>query len=79
MATDLNERIAENVRARLAGAGIAREDYYLGSGMSERTGARRLTGKTSWTTDELAATARFLDVPLSALLTNVDEIVRTAS
>jgi|GEM_PF-1852039 len=67
MAT-INERIASRVRAELASKGISREEFYLGVGLAERTGARRLAGSSSWTTDELAATAAFLGVSISSLV-----------
>ena len=68
MASSINERIAARVRGELATRGLSRESFYLGTGMSERTGARRLAGTSSWTTDELAATSAFLDIPMSALV-----------
>lgn len=64
----INQRIAERIRAMLAERRIPASDFYVAVGMSDRTGARRLAGTSSWTTDELAAAAEFLGVPLSALV-----------
>lgn len=67
MAT-INAEVAARVRSALAERGISNADFALGIGLADRTAARRLAGSSSWTLDELAATARFLGVPLSSLL-----------
>lgn len=74
MAT-INDTVASRIRAILAERGISHADFYLAVGLSDRTGARRLSGASSWTTDELAAAARFLDVRLSALVSDQAEAV----
>lgn len=71
----VNELVATRVRDILAGEGISQHDFFVATGMAERTGARRLAGASSWSTDELAAAAKFLGVPISELVDADDEAV----
>ena len=65
----INGQIAAKVRAGLAEQRITNEEYFLAVGFSDRTGARRLSGISRWTSDELDLTARFLGLPISELVT----------
>ncbi len=75
----INERIASRIRGELAVRGITREQFYVGAGFAERTGARRLAGTTPWTTDELARVAAFFDVALSALFDDRQPLAAAAA
>lgn len=71
MAT-INRIVAVTVRALLAERGASHAEFFTAVGLSDRTGARRLAGTSSWTTDELGAAAAFLGVPLSTLVADAD-------
>lgn len=62
------ECTAANVRAELARRRISGRELARGIGWSAPTTFRRLRGDTPFTIDELIAVARFLGVPVAALI-----------
>jgi len=62
------EQVAEAVRVELARRRISGRDMARGLGWSFTTTARRLNGSSPLDVDELDAVARFLGVPVAALL-----------
>ena len=68
----LNQLIAANVVALRKEAKISRIDLAATTGIAERTLARRETGNSSWTTDELEVIARALSRPVADLVQAVE-------
>lgn len=66
--TDRRQAIAQRVREALAEGGTSQQALSATTGIPERTLARRLTGRTNWTVDELDAIADALSVPVGSLV-----------
>lgn len=62
------EIISERVRAALADRAITQQSLSRSTGIPERTLARRLAGKSTWTIDELDAVSASLDVSMARLI-----------
>ena len=67
----LNQLIAANVVALRKEAKISRIDLAATTGIAERTLARRETGNSPWTTDELAAISDALGCSVAELVREV--------
>ncbi|MEV8028479.1 helix-turn-helix domain-containing protein [Cellulosimicrobium funkei] len=66
-ATEINAEIASRVIAARRAKGMSRESLASETGISGRTLSRRESGKSAWTTDELAAIALALEIDIAAL------------
>ena len=64
---EINAEIARRVVAARREKGVSRPALAGLSGIAERTLARRESGMSAWTTDELAAIATALKVDVSTL------------
>jgi DNA-binding Xre family transcriptional regulator len=67
----IHERVAVNVKKMLAERHTSAKTMYEAIGIPERTGARRLSGKSRWNTDELEAVANYLEVNPADLLEEI--------
>lgn len=61
-------RTGANVKAEMARAGIGQVQLAARLGLSQTAVSSRLRGVVAFNVDELAAVARVLEVPLSALV-----------
>lgn len=68
MAHSINDRIAARVRGELAARNISHSTYAAAIGVPERTIARRLAGNSSWTADEVADSADYLNLTIPDLI-----------
>jgi transcriptional regulator with XRE-family HTH domain len=66
-----SERVARNVRAEMVRAAINQTDIASHLGISQQSISRRLSGRTSFTIDELAHIAIVLNVRLADLIGEV--------
>lgn len=73
MNQSVGQRTAANVRAELARRKISGRELAHGLKWSTPTTWRRLNGTHPFDIDELAAVARFLDVPISRLVDDTEE------
>ncbi len=64
-------RVARNVRAEMVRAAVNQTDIAVQLGISQQSISRRLSGRTSFTIDELAAIATILNVRLADLVGEV--------
>ena len=62
------EAVSAAIRAELSSRNLRRGDLCAALGMRQNSWWRRMTGKTAWTVDEMAAVAAWIGVPLSALV-----------
>lgn len=62
------QRVAENVRAELARRGKTRGDLRPVLGLSYTAVQRRISGEIPLDVEEVEKIARYLDVPISALM-----------
>jgi len=65
----LNATVARNTVRRRKAAGLTQEELAERTGIALRTLARRESGLSRWTTDEIAAVADALEVNASDLMT----------
>ena len=72
MAQGTTTRTAANVRAELARAGVSGRSAALALGWSPSRMARRLSGETPFTVEEVAALAQHLEIPLGVLIHGLD-------
>lgn len=70
--TVANRVIADKVRDRMSRAGIGEAQLSEDALIARTTLRRRLSGRSTWTTDELIATARVQGVTLLDLLPGED-------
>lgn len=68
MATAINAIIADEVRAQMARRRRSQSSVSTETGISERTLARRLSGASSFTIDELVSIADSLGCPVRQLI-----------
>lgn len=64
----LNATVARNTVRRRRAAGLTQEDLAALTGIALRTLARRESGKSRWTTDEIAAVADALAADAADLM-----------
>lgn len=65
---NLSAQIGPTVRAELARRGLTQADLSNQLGISGAGVSNRMTGITAWDINELDTVARYLDLPLTALL-----------
>lgn len=61
------ERVTRNLRAEMSRAGINQTAVAAHLGLSQQAISRRMSGRTSFTVDELAHVAELLGVSVSVL------------
>jgi DNA-binding Xre family transcriptional regulator len=64
----INEAIANRIRVIVAVRATTAKAVFERSGLSASTASRRMTGRSAWTTDELADIADVLAVSVADLL-----------
>jgi transcriptional regulator with XRE-family HTH domain len=64
----LSATVSAEVRAWMARRGLSQEALAERLGISRQALSARLTGRTQWTVDDLAAAAHALNVPIADLL-----------
>jgi len=75
-ADPINAIIAGRVIAARRSAGMSRANLAIASGVAERTLARRESGLSAWTTDELAAVATALHVEVVSFVAQPTGVAR---
>lgn len=68
MGNEFSRRVAAEVRAELARQRVSQETLCTRIGMSQSTLSRRITGDYPFDTNELAAIAAVLGVPVSKFI-----------
>lgn len=66
--------VAEEVRALLARRRLSQSKLAAALGLSQAAVSRRLSGEVPFDVNELAATARYLDVPLGQLVASSEAV-----
>lgn len=74
MARGTTNSTASKVRAELARRRKSGRDLSKALDWSERTARRRLSGELPFTVDELAAVARYLELPTADLLPDDEQV-----
>lgn len=74
----LNATLARNTVRRRKAAGLTQEELAERTGIALRTLARRESGLSRWTTDEIAAVADALGVDASDLMKTADATAHAA-
>jgi transcriptional regulator with XRE-family HTH domain len=67
-AAPINAVVARQVTAARRAAGMSRVHLADATGIAERTLARRESGRSTWTTDELVAIAEALGIAVESLI-----------
>lgn len=74
----LNATLARNTVRRRKAAGLTQEELAERTGIALRTLARRESGLSRWTTDEIAAVADALQVDASDLMKSAEAAAHAA-
>jgi transcriptional regulator with XRE-family HTH domain len=69
---ELTLLVSREVRAWMARRDVKQEALAKALGITQPSLSMRLRGRTRWTVQDLATVSRFLDVPVSELLSTLD-------
>lgn len=66
--SDIQKNLIQNIRIRLVLKGLSQKKLAQGMGISVPSLSLKMTGRTSWSLDDVVRVSSFLGIPLTTLL-----------